>query len=193
MDRVSIEGYEGFYEITRDGRVFSLDRITTGKHGKQRVTGREIMPITHKVHGYQLVNLAKDGKVKQRRLHILVAKAFIPNPENKPTVNHEDGIKTHNWVENLTWATEQEQMDHAKANGLTALGDRNGSVKILEVALPGLRDRILGGELIQDVATEIGVNRNTLAKALTRAFGSEWDGNLSEKRTRASDVRWGNR
>lgn len=192
-DRRPVPGYEGIYEITREGRLFSLDRVTSGKHGSQQVVGREIKPIEHKGHGYFVVNLAKNGKVKQHRLHILVARVFIPNPENKPTVNHEDGLKARNGADNLTWMTHEEQMLHAAAMKLTALGDRNGSTRVLEVMLIGLRDRVLTGELIQDLADEIGVNRNTIAKALTRAFGTSWDGDVSEKRRRAAHARWSRR
>ncbi len=185
-----VPGYESIYEVSRTGRIFSLDRVTTGRHGQQRIAGREINPIEHKSHGYFVVNLAKEGVTRQHRLHVVVARVFVPNPEGKPTVNHEDGVKAHNWADNLTWMTHQEQMLHAAALRLTALGDRNGSTKVVEVMLAGLRDRVLAGELIQDLAAEIGVNRNTITKALTRAFGSAWDGDVSDKRRRAAHTRW---
>ena len=80
--RVPIIGYEGFYEICDSGRVFSLDRITTGLHGAQKCNGKEIKPIKHKKHGYYLVNLAKEGKVKQYRLHVLCAPLYSRGQSN---------------------------------------------------------------------------------------------------------------
>jgi hypothetical protein len=188
---VAIEGYEGFYEIDRDGHVFSLDRIVTTKRGPQYVRGRSIKAIENRSHGYFVVNLAKNGVTRQYRVHILVAKAFIENPDSKRTVNHGDAIKSHNWVDNLSWATHQEQMDHAVANGLMPSGDRNGSVKLLQADLVHLKNRVLTGELIQNVAASVGVDRNTVSKALTKAFGSSWDGSISAKRSRAAQVRYG--
>ena len=56
--------------------------------------------------------LSKDGERKHLRVHRLVAEAYIPNPENKPFVNHKDEIKNHNWLNNLEWATAEENMNY---------------------------------------------------------------------------------
>ena len=68
--------------------------------------------------GYLHVGLAIGGKVKRMRVHRLVAQAFIPNPENKPYVNHIDGNRQNNCVENLEWNTPSENAQHAVATGL---------------------------------------------------------------------------
>lgn len=92
-----IKGYEGLYAITEDGQVWSY---ISNKFLNKRVQKRD---------GYELVNLYKDGKQKTFQVHRLVAEAFIPNPENKPTVDHKDRDKLNNSVENLQWATTKEQ------------------------------------------------------------------------------------
>ena len=98
-----IEGYEGLYQISNLGRVRSLARATTsGKVLKQM-----------KKHGYMNVCFSKNNVDKYFRVHRLVALAFIPNPENKPTVNHIDGNKANNNVSNLEWATHSENETHS--------------------------------------------------------------------------------
>lgn len=174
--RLPIEGYEGFYEVDDQGNVFSLDRTTTGRHGTQTVVGRQLSIITHKAHGYSVVNLAKNGKVRQNRVHILVAKAFIPNPDNKPTVNHKNGIKEDCRKNNLEWATNQEQMDHAAANGLTAKHTRNGAAKLTDEQIREGYARCLAGEELQEVSKDFGVNRNALPKAFKRIGLTGWKG-----------------
>ena len=69
-------------------------------------------------NGYSMVCLSNKGKSRLCSVHRLVAKAFIPNPENKPEVNHKDGNKQNNRVDNLEWATDREQMIHAYSTGL---------------------------------------------------------------------------
>lgn len=189
--RKSIEGYEGFYEIDENGSIFSLERITSGKHGQQKVKACILKPIVHPTHGYCVVGLAKRGTTRQYRLHILVAKAFIPNPHNKPTVNHKDGVKTNNHKDNLEWATAQEQMEHAAENDLTAKHIRNGQAKLSEHQIRQALERCMAGEELQIVAASMGVNRNTLPKAFRRiGLGPIWDTEAQRRKYDASMKRW---
>ena len=71
-----------------------------------------------KVNGYMNVNIYNKGKTKVMSVHRLVAKSFIPNPKNKPNVNHKDGKKTNNHVENLEWTTQKQNIKHALETGL---------------------------------------------------------------------------
>lgn len=85
-----VKGYEGLYVVSNTGRVSS-------KNG--------IMTQYDDTHGYMGVNLSKKSKHKVGKVHRLVATAFISNPENKSTVNHLNGNKKDNSIENLEWAT----------------------------------------------------------------------------------------
>lgn len=68
--------------------------------------------------GYLIIDLYADGKCSTERVHTLVAEAFVPNPDNKPEVNHEDGNKHNNRASNLTWVTKKENCEHAWRTGL---------------------------------------------------------------------------
>lgn len=99
-----IEGFPD-YLITSHGRVFSL------KYGKMRELKQKIDR-----YGYMQVCLRKNGKVHSKTVHRLVAKAFIPNPENKNEINHIDENKTNNHVSNLEWMTHKENCNHGTRN-----------------------------------------------------------------------------
>lgn len=109
-----IEGYEGIYEVSNTGKVRSLDRKSycekwpNGRYER----GRELYLNLMK-DGYILVSLNKNSETQWRKVHRLVAEAFIPNPESKRCVNHKNGIKSDNRVENLEWVTASENMKHA--------------------------------------------------------------------------------
>ena len=102
--------YEGLYQVSNLGRVKSFH------HGKEYLRTPSIND-----HGYRVVILYKGGKHKQFRVHVVVALAFIPNPENKPIVNHIDGNKTNNRVDNLEWATYSENLTHAYRTSLMSI------------------------------------------------------------------------
>lgn len=108
-----IQDYEGLYQVSSIGNVKSLSRTK----GKRTVIER-IVKTTISSFGYKRVVLSKDSALKTFCNHRLVAIAFIPNPDNKQTVNHINGVKTDNRVENLEWSTQQEQISHAIKIGL---------------------------------------------------------------------------
>lgn len=105
------------YEISNKQRVRSyLDRRGFGKNKYVEVP--EILDEqTHRL-GYKYVNLRKDGRTHKGYIHHLMGETFLPNPENKPEINHENGNKNDNRIENLTWNTRAENMEHARRTGL---------------------------------------------------------------------------
>lgn len=100
-----IKETEGCYEISNLGRVKSIQRKGTINNDKI------IKPLLKKDNYYQ-VNLKFHGKSIWRRINRLVAQAFIPNPNNLPCVNHKDGNKLNNNVDNLEWCTYRDNTNH---------------------------------------------------------------------------------
>ena len=108
-----IPNYEGLYQVSNLGRVKRLVFINRViRKEKEQV----LTPITTK--DYYHINLYKNGKQEQKLLHRIVAKVFVSNPNNKPEVNHKNGIKTDNRSENLEWVTRSENQIHAYKTGL---------------------------------------------------------------------------
>ena len=107
-----VEGYEGLYEVSNTGIVRSLERFDNGVH----VPSTVLKPSKNNRYAY--VKLYRHSQHKIFRVHRLVALAFIPNPNNKPQVNHIDGNKMNNDSRNLEWCTQAENNRHAIDTGL---------------------------------------------------------------------------
>ena len=121
MDEIwhDIEGYEGLYQVSNKGHVKSLYK------GSEK-----ILKPWDNGRGYLLVTLYKNGVVLSKSIHRLVAISFITNPENKPQVNHKDENKSNNCIENLEWATANENINYGTRN-------ERASRKILQYSKSG--------------------------------------------------------
>lgn len=106
-----VKNFEGLYEVNEMGQIRSVQRNGTKRGGR-------IMAQSNDKNGYKLSKLRFKDKVVTAKVHRVVAEAFIPNPYNKPQVNHKDGNKANNCVENLEWVTQSENIRHAKKLGL---------------------------------------------------------------------------
>lgn len=144
-----IEGYEGLYQISTLGRV---KRVTTGR----------ILKGGKNTSGYIQISLYKQGVRDVKRIHRLVAESFIPNTENKPEVNHINEDKTNNRVDNLTWSTRKENINH---------GTRNERVSKAK-SIPIVAINIITGESKEFYGTNIcgrqlELNPSSITKVLT--------------------------
>ena len=99
----SVEGYEGLYEVSNCGRVRSIDRTVKQSNGSICHYKGKILKGEYDKKGYKRFRLSKENKTKKIFGHQLVAKAFLPNPNNYPMINHKDECKYNNYVSNLEW------------------------------------------------------------------------------------------
>ena len=108
-----IEGYDGRYLVSSWGFVYCNIALDTARENGVDIVYKPLN-AEETSKGYLRVPLFKDGKRKWHKVHRLVAQAFIPNPENKPQVNHIDGNKQNNSITNLEWVTDAENKEHYK-------------------------------------------------------------------------------
>jgi len=160
----NVVGYEGVYEVSNLGRFKSLARIVKVRDfeylRKERV--RRIKPDAY---GYIPVVLQVDGVSKTSKIHIEVAKAFIPNPKKLPEVNHKDGDKGNNCVGNLEWSTRSDNMYHASATGL------RHKVKLNETKVREIRELKKQGMLNREIADIYGVCHQQISRIVR---GERW-------------------
>ena len=157
MPWIPILGYEGYYSVSHDGTVRSLDRVLTLPNGNTRQVKGKVLSNKINNDGYCFVTLSKDGVSRTKYIHILVAQAFIPNPDGLPEVNHLDGDKTHNTPDNLEWCTHQQNVQHCFDTGLCKNKGGNHYFAV------GVIDNSIGQEFatIKEWCAYRGFNYNT--------------------------------
>ena len=147
-----IEGYDGDYQESNYGRTKSF------KNGKIKI----LRPSVN-VHGYLTVRLNS----KTKPVHILVAKTFIPNPDNLSTINHIDGIKFNCHVSNFEWLSVADNNRHARRMGLVKTGTESSRAKLTAEQVKEIRNSFILGDKeygIRPLAKKYGVNRLTIKK-----------------------------
>jgi hypothetical protein len=179
-----VKNYEGIYEVSRTGLVRRLAVPITKPHVKNarcRIPSEHILtPVDDCSKGYLRVRLYKRGQWKTFRVHRLVASAYIPNPHCKREVNHKDGIKTNNNVNNLEWSTSSENFRHAIKNGLIKLasGAAHGNARAIDqFSLDG--KYIKRFDTIKQALDSLSINGNSLLSKHLKgtyktAYGYTW-------------------
>lgn len=148
-----VAGFEGFYEVSTDGNVRSLDRSAfSARRGGVRF-GRTLSPFMDPVNGYLYVNLSMNGKAKKRSVHSMVLEAFVgPCPLGMEAC-HGDGRRTNALLSNLRWDTKKKNWDDKRRHGTATIGEKN------------VRSR-----LTEDMCRQI-LKRPESSKVLAREFG----------------------
>ena len=128
-----IPNFNGLYQVSNNGNI-------------KRAKDEYIFKKNKNSRGYRIITLTKDKKEYSLSVHRLVAEAFIPNPNNLPQINHKDGNKLNNKIENLEWCTQSENMKHAYKNKLEIKSGKKVVQFDLDMKIIKIWDKIIEAE-----------------------------------------------
>lgn len=146
----AVVGYEGLYEVSDFGRVRSISRTVQRGARTVRLQGL-LMRLKVNRSGYVYVNVSMGGKGAALLVHRMVAKAFLPNPDSLPIVNHRDCNTEHNAAENLEWCSAEQNMRHAIQN------ERFGMQRLSVQSVFAIRRAYAEGRALSFIAAEHGI------------------------------------
>jgi NUMOD4 motif/HNH endonuclease len=163
-------GFEGLYEVSSQGRVRGVDRYVRGSYGTTRfVPSQQIHLDLNKKRKYIAAALQIQNKKHTKSVHRLIAKAFHPNPNNLPEVNHKDGVRTNNAESNLEWCTRLDNIHHAQAIGLTPTKrpkTQKEKPPVLRGLLPKALELHAQGLTRKAISKQLGFSEWTITKHL---------------------------
>lgn len=157
-----VVGYEGLYQVSNFGNVKSL--------GNEFSRKERLLKPSLQTKGYVNIVLQKNGKRKKILVHRLVAEYFIPNLDKKLQVNHINGIKTDNRVQNLEWVTHRENLDHAIKNNLTLKGKENRNSKLKDVDVIKIHSLLQKGVTTKELSESYNVSYSTIDGIRTNRY-----------------------
>ena len=175
-----IEDYEGYYQVSSRGRVRSVDRIVVSKTGKKIPYKGKIRTLQNK-RGYLQVCLNKAGDSSWFIVHRLVAKAFIPNTNNFPQVNHIDGNKTNNNCLNLEWVTAKDNIRHAYDNDLALKGEDRPQATVSKDTVVKICEALEQGVPSTEIARLLNTTTDVVSKIKSRKCWNDVSENYNFK------------
>jgi hypothetical protein len=170
-----IPGYEGYYQASTYGNIRSVERKIKRKDGTSQ-TKKSITKSKRIRKDYHATTLHKESERITYGVHRLIAMTFLPNPFNLPQVNHQDGNKLNNHLDNLEWSTGSDNIKHAIETGLRPnnlyQGEKNGmsvlTEEIVRKIIMMLPDRSMR---VSDIASKFGVRHTAVSRINT---GKRW-------------------
>lgn len=165
------------YTIDKDGNVYSYK---SNKYLKTRVDRG----------GYVTINIQDDsGRNRTKRIHRLIAEAFIPNPDNKPEVNHIDTNKQNNSINNLEWVTSKENKTHAYLNDLYPIGENHGNAVLKESIVITICEMLQEGVRNKDISEKLGVHKDVISHIklgdVWKEISSRYNFNMARKQRKS--------
>ena len=171
-----IKGYEGIYQISNLGNIKSLDHYIRQRNNNYKLYhGKTLKPYMTST-GYYKIDLHNGKKRKIMLIHRLIANAFIPNPDDLPEVNHIDGNKTNNNIDNLEWCTRSDNIKHSYKNKLHIHCPKNKPVKQININTGQIINTY---KSINDAARCLDLRHESIsacAKGVTNSYGGyKWE------------------
>lgn len=164
-----VDGYNGIYFVSNLGRIKSVDHYINSRWGCVLKKGR-FLKFRKSIKGYIQVSFSLKGKRFNTGVHRVIARAFIPNPLNKPQINHINGIKDDNRLVNLEWCTNRENQIHAVKNKLVNLnyGERHHNSKLTNKEVVKVRELHKIGFTNIELAKDYKISATAMSNILRR-------------------------
>lgn len=165
-----IKGYEQYYQVSNLGRVRTISRLIKRNGKGDFILKARILKQQVSTKGYWNVRVCVDSVQKTLSVHRQIGFAFIPNPENKPQINHKNTIKSDNSITNLEWVTNAENQAHAIRMGITkdkSLGEKNGRATLTESDVRDIRYAIYKGVARKFLPQVYNLKYTTICKVVT--------------------------
>lgn len=165
-----VKGYEDYLEINKNGEIYKKTiRLKTKKSFIRQKRRKLKFRSDHRfTNYYPYIDVRIKDKKKRFLVHVLLAKTFIPNPNNRPEINHKDGNKQNFSLINLEWITHQDNMRHAAATDLMRKGDNFSQTKMTTAVTSKAIQLLQQGMSYKEVAQIIEVHTDTLRHKIRR-------------------------
>lgn len=167
--RKPVKDLEDLYEVDDKGNVYSLPKLKRTPTTTYLSKEKQLKPYNNG-YGYMLVDMRKNGKRYMKLVHRLVAEAFLPNPENLPQINHKDGNKANNNVNNLEWCTCSENQFHAFKCNLKPQGINHPNSKLTLDDVNYIKTHYRKGKRgygVYTLANQFNVSPSTIRQIIT--------------------------